>query len=147
MHTRIDLDMHRQMLKALSLCGTDNFIQHLQRVYIRLKIILNNQVQSHHLWVHNNDRQSDACFAEFHTLIGHRYGQVVDQSAILQRTANLHTASAIGESLNHTGELRMRLQQRTEIAHIIHQSREVDLQDSIVRLVEDTLCDGIFVVA
>ena len=44
-----------------------------------MEVVLDNEIQCRHLWVHDDDRQRDACFAKFDTLVCHCYREIIDE--------------------------------------------------------------------
>ena len=65
----------------------------------------------------------------------------------MQGFADFQTACAVCESLDHAGQFGCGLEQRAEIPHIINKSSEVDAHNRLVRLLQDTTRDNVFIIA
>ena len=65
----------------------------------------------------------------------------------LQGTADLYAAGAVGEGFDHAGQFRLRLEQRAEIAHVVHQRTQVHLENRLMGLAQDPFRDDLFVVS
>ena len=145
-HAGVYLDMNRYVLQTLGVRGCNNGLERLMRIDIRLKVVLENQIHGCHFRVHNNNRQGDTGAAQLHTLVCHSDRQIIHQPAGLQRFAHFHAACAVGKRFDHTRQLGLGLEQRTEIAYVIYERGEVHFEYRFVCLLQDTRGNRLFIV-
>ena len=146
-HAGINLDMYRHILQTFLFRRRYNLLKRGKRIDVRLKVILQDKIHGSYLGVHDNDRQSYTCAAQFNTFVGNGNCEVICHLSCLKSFADLQAACAVGEGFDHTGEFGGRFEQRAEEAHVIHQGSQVDTHDSLMGLLQNTSGDCILIVA
>ena len=146
MHAAVYLDMNRVVLQPFRLRRGNYRLERLMRIDVRLEVVLQDDIHRGYLRVHDDDRQSDTCAAEFHSFVCDCYGQIVYQTALLQGFAYFHTTCAIRKRFHHTSQFGLGFQQVAKITHVVHQGCQVHFHHRLVCLMEDAFRDGLFVV-
>ena len=128
--------MNRHMLQPFCLRRSDHGLERLMAIDVRLQVVLQNQVHRSHFGIHDYDRQRDTCFAQLHAFVRHSDRQVIHHSACLERFGHFDTSCSVRKGFYHACQFRLRFQQPAEIAHILHQRREVHFEHRLMGLVE-----------
>ena len=131
-HSRIELDMNRITLLAVAFHGLRELAERPQAVNLRFEPVGRHHVEAVRIGVKHHDGHRDTAFAQQHSLVGERYGQIID-ALMLKQLRNLEIARTIAGRLDHRHEAH-RPQLRPEIVQIVDHGIQIDLKHRRVAL-------------
>ena len=88
-HAGIYLNMYGEIGDTVVLGGTDNHIQQVETVDLGLQFVVKQRTERCPLGIHHHNAGSDACLAQFGTLIGHSHSQIIHLT-VLQGLGHLN---------------------------------------------------------
>ena len=137
-HSRIELDVDRITLFAVTFDRRSELMERPQAVNLRFEPVGRHRVETVGIGVEYHDGHRDAPLAQQHTLVGERHGQIVD-TLMLQQLRNLEIAGSVARGLDHRHEPHARPQLRPEIVQVVGHGIQIDFEHRRVALARERM--------
>ena len=131
-HTRIQFYMNREVGDSFFFGGFDKRVEQMEIINFRFQFIVEHGFECRKLRIHNHDRGSNACFAEFGTFVGNGYRQIINMM-FLQGFGYLIRTGSVGRSFHHTNHFRFRMAEHgTVVVQVVYHGVQIYFQDSFM---------------
>ena len=140
MHTRINLDMYREIGNAFTSGSLNQFFKQVKTVHFRLQFVVEHGFKCRKFRIHNDYRTINSGLTQVCSFIGYCHSQII-YTVILQRLRYLKRTCSISRSFNHTYHFCIWLKLITIIIQIVDQSLKIDLKNRFVHFQLQQICN------
>ncbi len=127
-HARIEFDMYRIVVSAVTLHAAHEIGQRTETVNLGFERVGHHLVEAPRIGVKHHYGHRYTLLAQDYAFVGERHGQIVDPQA-LHELRHLGVARAIGAGLDHSHQSMVHGQESAEITDVMRHVVQVHLQD------------------